>query len=342
MVMSFHAVTIPTKPLLEALVMPGQRIGWTGVDVFFVLSGFLVGGLLLKEYYNSGTIDAKRFLARRAFKIWPSYYFYLLFQVVVRRHPLHTFLIANLLHIQNYVGTSLEHTWTLAIEEHFYLALAFTLAFVVGRKWTPHRITVSLAWAIPVIIAVRCATVVFHGHDPTQTTHTRIDSLLFGVLLAALFTFYPDTFDRVANMTFACVVIIAATLIFLFSHPSATAMDTFGFTLLYLAAGAFLLLVYRHSGRIKGWLPYRWVAQIGVYSYGIYLWHIAAREPAWLLARNMPVALRWSVLLTAQFVIAITLGAALTHLVEWPFLRMREKVLKSTEKGPEAASHVPV
>src|SRR5450631_242134 len=72
MVMSFHFEQAPQNhPILRALQMPGKMIGQTGVDVFFVLSGFLVGGLLLKEYKLTGSLQMKRFLLRRCLKIWP-------------------------------------------------------------------------------------------------------------------------------------------------------------------------------------------------------------------------------------------------------------------------------
>src|SRR5690348_13300609 len=62
---------------LRPLATAWHRIGWTGVDLFFVLSGFLVGGLLFKELRKSSHLDVRRFLIRRAFKIWPSYYAFL-------------------------------------------------------------------------------------------------------------------------------------------------------------------------------------------------------------------------------------------------------------------------
>src|SRR5437868_5735245 len=82
LVIGFHAITVPAHPFFQSLDFVMKRIGWSGVDLFFVLSGFLVGGLLLKEYKDTGGINARRFIIRRGFKIWPAYYFYILFQVV--------------------------------------------------------------------------------------------------------------------------------------------------------------------------------------------------------------------------------------------------------------------
>ena len=74
--MDFHSPASPLRPLFLSLGFQ-DHIGWIGVDIFFVLSGFLVGGLLMKEWKTRGHIDVKRFLIRRGFKIWPQYYLYL-------------------------------------------------------------------------------------------------------------------------------------------------------------------------------------------------------------------------------------------------------------------------
>src|SRR5438552_11812701 len=95
-----------------------NRVGWAGVDVFFVLSGYLVGGLLMREYEKTGTLVPKRFWVRRAFKVWPTYYVFLAVYVAVltafghdaptpaaRAALLGHELWPNLLHVQNYLGS---------------------------------------------------------------------------------------------------------------------------------------------------------------------------------------------------------------------------------------------
>src|ERR1700730_9432597 len=80
LVMEFHFLTVPIQnPLARAFEFFFKRIGWMGVDLFFVLSGFLVGGLLIQELLKARSIRIRRFLFRRMFKIWPAYYFYILF-----------------------------------------------------------------------------------------------------------------------------------------------------------------------------------------------------------------------------------------------------------------------
>jgi peptidoglycan/LPS O-acetylase OafA/YrhL len=337
MVMAHHFGLAPVgHPILRALQTPGNLMGQTGVDVFFVLSGFLVGGLLLKEYKRTGTIQAKRFLLRRGLKIWPAYYFYILIQVIVRKHPLDSFLVPNLLHLQNYLGTSLLHTWTLSIEEHFYLLLALAVAYMASRHWPADRMLKVFLYVIGAVIVLRYITVYAGWPGAFTYTHDRLDSLLFGVVLATLFHFFPEKFDRIASHKWILAGIAAIAVILYAAFDSTNVRYSIGLTVLYVGYGAFLMLVYRHSGRFKKWLPYKWVAAIGLYSYGIYLWHNSVRDPLTHLSQRLPDAIRWPSLTIAEYAAAIFLGVVTTLLIEWPFLRIRDRMF------PDKTSPVPV
>lgn len=337
MVMAHHFGLAPVgHPVLRALQTPGILMGQTGVDVFFVLSGFLVGGLLLKEYKRTGTIQAKRFLLRRGLKIWPAYYFYILIQVIVRKHPLNSFLVPNLLHLQNYMGSSLLHTWTLSIEEHFYLLLALAVACMVSRHWRADRMLKLFLYVIGAVIVLRCVTVYAGWPGAFTYTHDRLDSLLFGVVLATLFHFFPEKFDRIASHKWALACVTVFTVIFYAAFDDTNLRYSIGLTVLYVGYGAFLMLVYRHSGRFKEWLPYKWVAAIGLYSYGIYLWHNSVRDPLTHLSQRLPDAVRWPCLTIAEYAAAISLGVVTTLLIEWPFLRIRDRMF------PDKTTPVPV
>src|SRR5688572_1880780 len=99
-----------------------------GVDIFFVLSGFLVSGLFFKDLAQRGTVSPGHFLIRRAFKIYPAFWLLILVTAIFHFCTLGQVslkaLFAELFFYQNYVTGLWLHTWTLAIEEHFYLILA--------------------------------------------------------------------------------------------------------------------------------------------------------------------------------------------------------------------------
>ncbi len=281
----------------------------------------------MKEYRRTSAVDSWRFILRRGFKIWPPYFAYILFHIIVRRFPLHTFLWANLLQIQNYVGTSLSHTWTLSLEEHFYLFLAIAMGYAASKNWSPKRILLVFAVVIGAVTVSRVITIYLGDlHAATFYTHNRLDSLLFGVILAGISISFPETFDSFTRSWVPLAVISLLLLLYLSTlhvHPIWLYLNS---TLAYLGYSAFLLLVLRHSGSMsKLWL-YRLIARIGVYSYGIYLWHVSVRHPCYAMIRHLPQAIQWPALMISQLVTAIVLGVLMTHLIEWPFLRIRDRI----------------
>jgi peptidoglycan/LPS O-acetylase OafA/YrhL len=329
LVIDFHAIFLPTGNIIaRANHFVGTRIGWMGVDLFFVLSGFLVGGLLVQELTRTGNIQVQRFLVRRMMKIWPAYYFYIVFQIVVRRHPLDSFLWQNLLNIQNYVGTSLKHTWSLAVEEHFYLALPVVLLLIYKRRALRVRIRPVLIAICAAVLCVRIVTFPISGAVRVQwETHTRLDSLLFGVLLSHLLYASRDRFDRLLQYRVVLGALgIAVFAIALLQGGAGTAyMSTLGYTVNYLGFGALTLLIYGYHGALIRSRVYKAIAWIGTYSYGIYLWHLSVREPLASLARRFPDSIAWLFLIVAQYSAAIVLGFIVTKLVEFPVLRLRDR-----------------
>ena len=309
-----------------------RNFGCAGVDLFFVLSGFLVGGLLLKEWKAKGKVDGFRFLKRRAFKIWPAYYFFLLAVVIFHEHPLHTFLLGNLLNIQNYVGTSIAHTWSLAVEEHFYLLLAIFIAWSSARKK-------DVAWVFKVClgmaigVAVLRAVLNLRGYNTFTYTHTRIDELLTGVMLAILFHFYPAKFSWIQRQRVLLILVLLGGLVGLY-FDSQRLISALGISIVNLCCLALFLLLYRPRPR-HSWL-YRVVAWIGVYSYGVYLWHLAAARIITTIAPHLPQQewLQKPFLVLMPYVSAVVVGVLATKVIEFPFLRLRERVVPPTIPEP--------
>jgi len=313
-----------------------QGAGWVGVDVFFVLSGFLVGGLMMKEWSRTGRVDSIRFLQRRAFKIWPAYYVFLLCAAIVHIRPLKSFLWQNLLSVQNYFSTSLAHTWSLAVEEHFYLALAAIVALWTSRRWQPATL-LTACLLLAVLVEVLRAALLVHGKPVYFYTHTRIDALLLGVALAATRSFWPNAFKALQRQRVLLLLVLALGLWRLYvdhdAYPEPDALTSpFLITFVDYASVALLLLLYRPA-KARGPL-YRLIARIGVFSYGIYLWHVSVERPAnWAIA-HVPHALVAVTSTFLPYILAIPLGILTTRLVEWPFLRLRERLTPA--RTPEA------
>src|SRR5205823_1760768 len=105
-----------------------------GVDLFFVLSGFLISGLLFEELASTGELRVIRFLARRGLKIYPGFYAFIGLTALFNPAMLHSRkMLSELLFLQSYLPRIWGHTWSLAVEEHFYLALPL-LFLLLNRK----------------------------------------------------------------------------------------------------------------------------------------------------------------------------------------------------------------
>jgi peptidoglycan/LPS O-acetylase OafA/YrhL len=337
LVVGAHTLTVKSSQSWPAAVdYVLKHIGGSGVDLFFVLSGFLVGGLLIREYKQTQQIDAGRFILRRGFKIWPAYYAYLLLEVLTRSHPLHSFLWQGALHLQNYTGTTLLSTWSLSVEEHFYLLLAFLLAWAVRRHCTPQNLVRTLLLILAAVPLLRTLEYVLWGaRAATHHTECRIDQLTAGVLLALLFHFYPHIFQQLAKPVWALLPLLALPVGWSLLVESPALLDTLGIFLTEVGAAALLLLVYAHSARLRTLRVYRWIALVGVYSYGIYLFHTSCRSLCLKLTLHLPALLQPGFLLAAQYGVAILTGILATHLVEWPALRLRNRLFPPRADSPQ-------
>ena len=321
--------------LLSGLSWYWYNCGWMGVDLFFVLSGFLIGNGLFAEIKAEGSLNVARFLVKRAFKIWPGYIVLMLFlstgitlDPVSRKN-----IIWNWMHLQNYIGSCRVQTWSLAVEEHFYLFLPAVLLLLLRLK----RFT--LLPAIAAFVAVFCLVGRFFDLKGAHSlSHLRMDSLFFGVLLAYLTKYSP---------TFAAAIVRRRRLLFCFGAVVVGVISylnlldwyvlTFGLTLTYVGFGAILLALISttETDGILGKLLFcplaRRIAMIGFYAYGIYLWHIEfGFFPAlalYPLLSGLPNTLSWLCEMILFVSFSIIFGIMMSRLVELPMLQWRDKIV---------------
>src|SRR6188472_4134161 len=209
-------VVVVYHAALFGFKLPGRvdRFGWIGVDLFFVLSGYLIGGQLLASLARDQRIKLGRFFTRRALRIMPAYFVVLAIYFLLpawreypeMSQPLWKFLF-SFQNIALHGGTAFSHAWSLAVEDHFYLALPFILPVVF---WRP-RAAIILSGAILLcgvllraVLASQNATdtgVSFRGFQAWiyYPTWTRLDPLVFGVVLAAIERFRPNWWQRLIN-----------------------------------------------------------------------------------------------------------------------------------------------
>lgn len=319
-----------------------RRGSWVGVDIFFVLSGFLVGGLLFQEHQLRGTLDWRRFLVRRGLKIYPTFYIWLGVFLFGRwangSLPPVRHIFGEVFFLQNYLGRLRDHTWSLAVEEHFYLLLVGILAVLAGRKRVSpdpfKHVPMMVAFVGLLCLSLRLATARWTGDAgdaPNYWTHLRLDSLAFGVLLAHWRASRPAAVDGWARPR-RCKLVLAGLLCLApaFVLPIETSwwIRTFGFTLNCLGAGALVMAcVDLGAGDAPSRLC-RAAAWLGAFSYPIYVWHM---EVVLRVYAGLHLAAGWSVWSTAAIsvIASLCVGVAFGCWVERPVLWLRDRFFPS-------------
>ena len=342
LVIGNHAAICPpeTSFYLNQLTSVWYRGGWTGVDLFFVLSGFLIAGLLFNEYKTSETIDIKRFLIRRGFKIYPAFWFLILATLAITVLSGDAIyrggFLSELLFIQNYHGGIWAHTWSLAVEEHFYIFLSFLFfVFLFIKRNSKENVfdfipKVFLTLAV-VCLACRIFLDDFAGFEYTiniEQTHLRIDSLFFGVFLSFLWNFRSlgeSEFLRKNRFLIGLVGVCCFVPAFVFELKETFWLATFGLTLLYLGGGFLLLALLKSDfGNSKVLLT---AAEIGKYSYSIYLWNLPTHY--WLMKFTDLAVQNWFLYALIYWSGTLVLGIGPAKLIEYPILCLRDKIMPS-------------
>lgn len=337
----------PPEELTEWIRKPmrlWQHAGWIGVDLFFVLSGFLVAGLLLREQHQHGQMRVGRFLIRRGLKIYPALYFLVAVTVagwaIQGTWPEPHRVLGELVFLQNYWGALWGHTWSLAVEEHFYLSLPvllLTLLYFGRGKADPFRpLPIVFLVFATLLLGLRIHKNLFYEYRPGShllVTHLRADGLLFGVLLSYWYHFHAEAFvrwfKRWGRPALVVGVLVCGPLLLL---PHGTfAVVTLGLTLIYLTAGALLCLLLVNPFPVTALT--RAGGYMGTHSYSIYLWHYPMMM--WgvpLMHKAAGTQLPWAVVTPAYMVLSVALGIGMAKLVEFPVLKLRDRLFPSLSR----------
>lgn len=323
-----------------------HTMGWIGVDLFFVLSGFLVSGLLFKEYQKFGSIKPKLFLIRSGFKIYPIFYLtavlYAIPRVILHKLEIKK-LIYEMIFIQNYAlnwGYLYRASWSLAVEEHFYFALALLLWLIFNKKIMSFEIKTSqfsnfeklLVFILMLILGLRVFSNFYFPDENvhnTTMTHLRIDSLFFGVLIGYWYYFKQDKLSNFYQRHQTKLLILAFTMLSFtpfIDGLKSFFVKTLGFTMLYLSFGILLihfLLVKNVNNQINSLFSVgvvNFVSKIGFCSYSIYVIHsLVIFSVALLQIKNRFLSF------SLVFSLSVIAGFIMTYKIEKFFLNYRDK-----------------
>lgn len=321
-----------------------HRFGWIGVDLFFVLSGYLIGGQLLAQLRNRKQIGLGRFYARRGLRILPAYLVILAvyFSIPALREypgisPIWKFLISAQ-NIDLHGGTAFSHAWSLAIEDQFYLLLPVVLLALSRARFAALAIPCAVVVA-GLLLRGYLAHQLLRGTDGVShrgyqlwiyyPTWTRLDPLVLGVTLAAIEQFRASWWQALtgsARWLWVLGVSVIAFALYLGDGDILT-VATCVWQLPLIALGMAVLLVCGLSPRLPlARLEVPGVAFVASIAFSVYLSHKLVIHSVIQLCNRYSISLTS---IPALFLVQAAIylaGAILFFAVERPFLQLRTRI----------------
>ena len=357
-VLQFHVTAIYTQESGIAMDRRWADTSMTiffGMDLFFYLSGFLIGAILLRSIEVDKTQNVRRFYLRRDIRTFPPYYVVLTVLAstmtlsAAQRHN----LVYEFLYGTNFTSLRRHDVvmfwgWSLALEEQFYLTVPIFLLVLSRLRGDYARATlIVLVW----LSALGIRLWYFHAHKPFTDlalydqvyfrTKTRFDPLVGGIFLAFLQNRWREPIGRwlsqprhralVALPTLACLWLLIDPIVLGEGNQQVAHLFLWGTITSLFYTGTLLLLLHGH-----GWIPralsapiFRRIATLG---YGVYLVHIPVADHVLvpiaqtLAAERTPMILLWPASVTALVVISLAVAYLLHILVEKPSLKLRDRL----------------
>jgi len=330
--------------------LPGfAAFGWTGVDLFFVLSGFLIAAQLFEQVRQNQVISFRVFFLKRFFRIIPAYLvtvgLYFVFPLFREKEALPPFwkfitFTQNIgLNLKDY-GT-FSHAWSLCVEEHFYLLLPL---IVMALQYT--GLIKKSAWLI-IMLFILGVAMRLYSYNSLYLPHianniswmywykyiyyptwNRLDGLLAGVSIAALYRFYPYAFAKISKYGNLCIIAgltVVTAAYFLCKDQRSFSASVFGYPIIALGYGLLVMGAISPAGFL-----YRWQSKvtsfIAALSFAIYLMHKGIIHITHRLLEGCNINSNLMLLISIATCI---LAAYLLHItVEKPFMKLRHKIIR--------------
>ncbi|TAH07162.1 MAG: acyltransferase [Sphingobacteriia bacterium] len=348
LVLVFHYQLKPFHPSWTKWFM---QIGWTGVDLFFVLSGFLISSQLFIEIKKERRISLKTFFIKRFFRILPIYFFvvgvYFLFPLIREKEalpPLWKFLTfaQNFGLDAKHFGT-FSHAWSLCVEEHFYLLFPLILLFLTSKNLFAKSYWILIALFVFGIVFRMYLWNIYYPSDaainasvPYWTVHfyyptyNRLDGLLVGMAIAALYQFLPKLWGKISkfgNQSIILSIALLTLIYFYFSDMGSYSTSIWGFPLISIAYGFLVLGAISPSSFLYKWNS-RITTLIATLSYAIYLSHKIIFHIVQELLTKLGIAKDSNLTFVLSMIFCVLVALLLHYSIEKPFMKMRAWFLK--------------
>lgn len=318
----------------------GMQGGFIGVDIFFVLSGFLITSLLVQDFRLTSRIGLKNFYLRRALRLLPALFALMLFCIVfvlifqpdkaanTLKGVLYTlFYIANWAQappLDPGIGP-LSHAWSLSVEEQFYIVWPLLLLALLRIK-SKGVVLAILLFLISGSVAI--SVWLWQAHVPFLRMYfgsdTRAHELLIGCVAALLISWgvfqYADRFRGIFHIASAISIVGILSSLFLLRHNTAFVYNG-GFTLIAIATAIVIVDLVLYPSAILPFFEFAPLVWVGKISYGLYLWHFPIFEASRrLLDERAPLVYQ-----AIGVVTTLLVATASYYLLEKPFLKLRHR-----------------
>ncbi len=330
------------------------RIGWAGVDLFFALSGYLIGNQILTAMKTEAGLSLKAFYARRLLRTLPNYFvmlaIYFLWPAWGEHAPLAP-LWRYLSFTQNLglaPGTAFSHSWSLAIEEQFYLLLP-ALALIGAAL----RLRMPVAWVFIACVVIggmllraelwsarvhaQQYGIYFYYKLIYYASLCRLDELVAGVGLALLKNQHPGIWTRLTlhgNRALATGLVVTAATFWLFlDNHYGFAATVFGYPLLALGFGLLILAALSQRSLLRA-VRVPGAGRLAVWSYAIYLTHRGMSAVAVGPLQALGYGPHTAVAMASLLALSVLSGWVLYRLVETPFMALRARYVPSNLAQP--------
>ncbi|HEY1056880.1 MAG TPA: acyltransferase [Emticicia sp.] len=342
-----YSIMFPSPEWLYSI----GKFGWTGVDLFFVLSGYLISAQLFAKIGQQQPISFKEFFMKRFFRIIPAYLtvlaLYFLFPYLREREalaPLWKYLtFTQNLGLDLRTQGTFSHAWSLCIEEQFYLFLPLILIGLInGKIFKKASVLLAFLFLAGFFIRFYMWTNFVEPFKETDNfwviwykwiyypIYSRLDGLLVGVTIAAVFQFRPklkQQLQQYGNYLLLAGVAVLVGAYFLCKEQVSFGASIFGFPIIALGYG--LVVIAAISPKVFLYrFPSKITFTVASLSYGLYLTHKIVVHVSQEQLAKLGIA-KESVLMLVLCMLTSMLGAWLLQIiVEKPFLKLRNKVLK--------------
>ncbi len=353
----------------KGTILPGAVVA---MDLFFVLSGFLITGLLLSEFKKTGSINFVSFWGRRAMRLLPTFYVYFAFgalfyyiskfQPVVGTDPTVTllstaFYFSNWAVAKGYELGVFTVTWSLSLEEQFYFLCPLLFLFCL-KYFNKKTVMILLGVAIVAVNIHR-----YHLFHSMMESHgvllawkrcfyaldTRSDSLMIGCFAAIFYNLYKDKFKIGTALGFGALMIFFASIAIrdlpvAYHIPETSAYTEFlmtgGFSFFSIIGVLIIMhLIQNPDSFVSKFFSTTLLVKVGIMSYSIYLWHTTIFGGLELVLKNMNATpAMWALKTLIRFSVALGVGYLSFRFIELPILKAQNKKRKYAPLPDEASS----